>query len=90
MKSKYFNEDVKTETRYNLVPNWMRVDQRPVCTSCDYRIYRMQYRIAQEEASRRGGLAKDYMQGFYIRPIPACKRRRCLLDKLALTKADKK
>jgi protein-tyrosine-phosphatase len=83
MKSK-FNEEIETSTRYNLIPRWMRKVQRQVCAGCDYRIYQMQYRIAQEEAIQKGGSPRNYLNVFWMQPIPSCKRGRCLLDKLVL------
>ena len=85
-----FNEGVEIKTQYNIIPRGMRIEQRTICIGCEYRICKMQYRIAREEAGKKGGFVRDYLLGFYMQPIPSCERGNCLLDKLVLFRNAKK
>ena len=88
MKSK-FDEEVKIESRYNLLPKNMRRSQRDVCIGCEYRISRLQYDLAEDEAQKRGGSPRIYLGGFYMRSIPACDRKKCLVSGFVLIRGAK-
>lgn len=88
MKSK-FDEEVKIESRYNIIPKGMRRRQKDVCVGCEYRISRLQYDLADDEARRRGGSPRIYLGGFYMRSIPACDMERCLISNFVLFRGAK-
>lgn len=76
-------------SKYNRIPGGTRKDLLKLCTQCDYRMYRMQFEVALEEARKKGGTPKDYLGGYEVRPIPGCQRKTCILDNLILRRAAK-
>ena len=82
-----FNSGVSQDLRYNNVPDEISPRQMRICSGCAYRVYRMQEETARAEARVKGGSVRNYMQGFYLQPIPSCKRRQvCLVDNLAVSR----
>ncbi|MBI5148761.1 hypothetical protein HZA33_03715 [Candidatus Pacearchaeota archaeon] len=73
------------DSMYNKVPAEISTKQKNMCNRCYYRIYNLQLDAAKEEAKRKGGSIKDYMQGFYIKEeaIRECKRKKCILEEKA-------
>ena len=87
---KLFDEEVRTESRYNKVPEGMSTKQVVECNRCNYRVYYMQVNVAKEEAWKKGGSSRDYLSGFYMQPIPECKRRtKCLVSGIIIRRAAK-
>jgi len=84
MKSRFFDEEVKIESKYNIIPQDIQDNQKNICIGCDYRRSRLQYDLAEDEARRKGGSPRIYLGGYWMKDSPACALERCLVSTFVL------
>ena len=94
MKSRYFREVAESRynkpwSSYNVIPTGISDSDRNSCESCGYRADRLKEVFVRTVLGLVGLDSAKYDSRKYCSFTPNCDRKRCLLDKLVLSRGRK-